>query len=383
MMCTDHGSISVMMMNRRRRGWLWRWRWRRRRRWWPCDAAIGVAVFRLRQEGHALLRRPLVRPVRDAVLPVVVASDLQALRRLPAEVVVGVGEVLQPGQVADAAWDLPRQLVVRHVQLLQLPHPPDALRQRPHQVVVAHVEHPQLVQPPDLRRYACSEAGVQDHQLPQGLVHVGYALGEAPGDLVVGQHQDRHRGVADVVWYGEGELVVVDEQSIQLEVEDAGRDVAAEPVVADVEELERRQLEDDRGERSLELVVADVQLVEQLQALEGGRQGAVELVGVEVEEGEVGEEAELFGESPLDGAVVEVDAGDGELVGVVEGGRAVHAGVVAHVRAAPVLGEALGIRGDGVLPCLQSHVGLLEPGVGRGIVFRGRREEGKTQEEEA
>ncbi|WOL07971.1 hypothetical protein Cni_G16722 [Canna indica] len=139
-------------------------------------------------------------------------------------------------------------------------------------------------------------------------------------------------------------------------------------------------MEDDGGEPALELVVADVELVEELHVVEGRGEAAVELVGVEVEEGEVGQEAELVGEAPLELSVVDVDAGDGHLVGVIEGVCAVHAGVVADVRPTPVLGYALRVGGDGVLPCLEGDVGLLKPRVGRGESTL--REEGQGEEEE-
>lgn len=147
------------------------------------------------------------------------------------------------------------------------------------------------------------------------------------------------------------------------------RDLAAEPVEADVEVLERRQVEHHGGERPLEPVVAHVELVEELEALERLREAAMEAIGVEVEEREVGEEAEVLGERAGDPAVVKVDAGDGELVPVFGGRRAEHAGVVAHMRAAPVESQVLGVGGDGVLPCLQGDVGLLQPRVDGQIVF--------------
>lgn len=42
-------------------------------------------------------------------------------------------------------------------------------------------------------------------------------------------------------------------------------------------------------------------------------------------------------------------------MGVVEGGGAVDAGVVADVVAVPVGGEAFGVVGDGMLPSLESY----------------------------
>lgn len=141
---------STLIMHRR-------WRWR--------HAAVGVTVYRLGRERDALLLRPLVRPLWYAVLLVVPTPDLQAPLRLPAEVVVGVREVLQPRQLANALRYVAGEVVVRHVQLLQLPHLPDAVRQRPHEAVEAHVEHRQILQLPDVLRDARRDARVQQYQL--------------------------------------------------------------------------------------------------------------------------------------------------------------------------------------------------------------------------
>lgn len=47
-------------------------------------------------------------------------------------------------------------------------------------------------------------------------------------------------------------------------------------------------------------------------------------------------------------------------MGVVGGRGTVDAGVAAHVGAVPAGGEVLGVVGDGVLPSLESYVGIEE-----------------------
>jgi len=107
--------------------------------------------------------------------------------------------------------------------------------------------------------------------------------------------------------------------------------------------------------------------------LHGRRQRAVEAVGVEVDERDVGEEADVVREETGDAAVVEVDAGDGEDVRVVQRRRAEDAGVVAHEGPAPVGGQVLGVLDDGVLPRLQRDVRRVEAVVERREVKRRRR----------
>ena len=58
--------------------------------------------------------------------------------------------------------------------------------------------------------------------------------------------------------------------------------------------------------------------------------------------------------------MVEVDAGDSVDVGIIGRRCTVNAVVLAHMVAVPVGGEVLGIRGDGMFPCLKSIVSFDE-----------------------
>ncbi|KAE8800028.1 hypothetical protein D1007_24504 [Hordeum vulgare] len=328
------------------------------------DAAVGAAVYRRAVlEGDALLVRALVRPVGDAVHPVVAAGDVEAGHRLLAEVVAHDRQVLQVRQQADGLRHRAGQHVVPHVDHLQALHVADALRQLPRELVVAEVEHLELLQLADLRRDAGADAGVEQDELHQRVGHVADARGQAAGQLGVGEHDDRRRGVGQAPRRQRHvEAVVVGEQRVQAELpaEHGVRELAVEVVEPEVEVLERRQGGEERRERAGEEVVADVELVEETHVLHGRRQRAVEPVGVEVEDREVGKEAEVVGEDAGDAAVVEVDARDGEDARVVRRGGTEHAGVVAHEGAAPVSGQVLGVLGDGVLPRLEGDVGRVE-----------------------
>ncbi|KAG6509283.1 hypothetical protein ZIOFF_034676 [Zingiber officinale] len=207
---------------------------------WAGNAAVGVAGVGLGEEGGALRGRTLQRPEQEAVFAVVVAADTEAPGRFLGEVVVRVGEVLEVRQVAYAAGNLAGELVVGHVQLLQTRHAADGSRQVPDETVVTEVENAELGELPDLQRDASPEAGAHDDELVQNVAHVRNRLGHARlCDLVAGEDQHRHRRVPDILRDGEGEMVVVEEQSIKGEFEEAGRHVAAEAVGADIEEPER------------------------------------------------------------------------------------------------------------------------------------------------
>jgi len=167
----------------------WRgWRWRR---WWR-DAPLGVAVhLRPVQERDALLAGLLVGAPSDAVLAVVDVRHLEAPVRLAAEEVVGVGEVLEVRQLADALRYLAGELVVRDVELLQRAHVADGVRQRAGDAVEAEVEHGELVQLADLRRDAGGDAAVEEDELVERPGHVADAARQAATQpREVRQHDD-------------------------------------------------------------------------------------------------------------------------------------------------------------------------------------------------
>lgn len=135
-------------------------------------------------------------------------------------------------------------------------------------------------------------------------------------------------------------------------------------VEAYVKELEGREVEDHGGELAREEVVAHVELEEKAEVVEALGKSSFEAVWVDVEQCEVGEEAKVLREVPWDVAMVEVNAGHrGEVVWVARGWGTKDPSVVAHLRAAPVSGEVLRVRGDGVLPGLEGNVSPVEPRV--------------------
>lgn len=92
----------------------------------------------------------------------------------------------------------------------------------------------------------------------------------------------------------------------------------------------------------------------------------------------VGQEAEVVGQGARDVSMVEVDPGDSADVGVVEGGGAENAGVVANVGAIPIGSEVSWVCSDGMFPSLESDISLKKSGVGekwRRSLLMGRLEE--------
>jgi hypothetical protein len=342
-----------------------------------AEAAVVVAVHRRAvQEGEALVGGALVGAAGDAVAAVVDASDVEAPLRLGAEVVVGVGEVAEARQRADALGDVARQLVVRDVQLLEPAHGSHGLRQRPLELVEAEVQHGEPAEAAELRRDAGAEARVEEDELVERGRHAGHAPRDAAAQAQVGEHEHGGRRVAEALRELEVEEVVVEEDGVERLVEERGRHGPAQAVEAEVDVPEVRQAEDVAREAAGEAVVADVQLVEQPQRGQRVREGAREAVGVEVEQREVGQQAQLLRERPRQVAVVEVEPGHGLRVRVrvaVGRRRAVDAEVGAHVGPAPAPRQVPGVLRDRALQRLQRHVRLVQPRVvGRRLLVRPR-----------
>lgn len=135
-----------------------------------------------------------------------------------------------------------------------------------------------------------------------------------------------------------------------------------EAIVPEVEELYFPEAGDGGGERAVEFVVTDIELEEEGEAGEVGN-SVGEVVAVGVEEGKVGElVCETADGGGGEGEAVEIDAGDGAVVGVRKR-VAAETLVVADVFAGPGLGDFVGIAGDGALEALDYEVSVVEPGV--------------------
>lgn len=343
------------------------------RRGWALapGPALGLGTVEgARGLGGALLRGALVRQARNAVLlgveqHLAAGAGGGALGWLRREVVIRVGEVLEPGELADTGGDGAGEGVVGDVELLEAGHGGEGAREGALEVVEADVEDGEVAEEANLGRDATGQVVVEEDDLVEGGGHPADAGGDAAAQVVVGHYHHGGRRGAQIGGDAVAEAVGVEEDGVEGTVEERRGNGALELVEAEVQVAEGGQGEDDVRELAHEAVVAEVELVEEAEEVEGGRDDAAEAVGVKVEEGEVGEEAELGGQVPGDVGVVEVDAGDNGEGRVGGGGGAENAEVGADIGADPVAGQVLGVGEDGrPLPRLQGNIGLPEPRVG-------------------
>lgn len=204
----------------------------------------------------------MLRSIRNTIFGIIFILELQTRARFAAEVVVGVGEVLEPRQRAYARRNLAGEFVAGDVQLLEAPHVPHRLRQAPDEFVLTDVKNRQLRQFSDRLRQAAFQAGVHEDYLIERVGHFHDPRGQAPPEVVVREDQDGDRRVPKIFRQPELEPVVVDEECVEFFIEEAVGDGAGEFVVPDVEEFEGREAEDDGREPTGEDVVANVKLVE-------------------------------------------------------------------------------------------------------------------------
>lgn len=171
-------------------------------------------------------------------------------------------------------------------------------------------------------------------------------------ELVIRQDDHRNRRIPKVIRKVKHEPVMVDENRVQRLVEKLLRDCPFELIEPQIQEFQGRKLKNDLGKLSGEPVVAQIQLEEKLQFLELVRDSTAEPIRINVEQCEIHQKTELLREVSGDVAVVEVDAGDGTDLGIIERRSAENSGVIADIGSDPVSGEIVGIGENGFLPCL-------------------------------
>lgn len=156
--------------------------------------------------------RSLIRLPGYTILPSVEhrsPSGCRARRSLAGEVVKRVRKVLQTRQLTNRRRNNTRKLVVRHIKLLQTLHVPDLHRQRALKIIETDVNHRQVLQKPDLRRQTAGEIVVQQNDLVESLRHLSDTPGNTTSEVVVSKHQNRDRGVSEILGDSEAEPVVV------------------------------------------------------------------------------------------------------------------------------------------------------------------------------
>lgn len=235
---------------------------------------------------------PLVRKIQNAVISHVETTLLDQLPTLGtdlSDVVARQRQALQVRQFAHQFRHISVQQVVGKVEDLDLVEARERLGYRSGNQILAGVEQSDLLQLPDLVRQAAGELVVQEEDLEE--VVRGVAEADAPrdrsGELVVREGQVQCGGFVDAVGDILFEIVVVEEDNLDVEFEDFGRDRAGVVVEPEVEEGEVFGLQDLLGEWSGQFVVTEVELVQEPDFVEEvdiwDRFG--EVVGVGVEEG--------------------------------------------------------------------------------------------------
>lgn len=156
---------------------------------------------------------------------------------------------------------------------------------------------------------------------------------------------------------------MVDEDGVQWLVEELFWYSPFELIESQIQELELRELQDHLRELAGEAIVADIKLEQKLQSLELVWHSTAKPVGVYVEQCKINEQAQLLWQVPSNVTVVEINAGDGSDLRVIECRSTENPSVVADIRSNPIGGEIQGVRENSFLPSLQCNISILDSGV--------------------
>lgn len=160
-------------------------------------------------------------------------------------------------------------------------------------MVKADVKHREVLQQAYLGGQAGAEFVVHENDLVE-VGHVAEAVRNATMEPIVGEDDDRDGGVAEVVGKIKDETIVVDENGVEIFIKQFPGHSSFEFVEPEIQELERRKVQNHLGEAPGEAVVTEIQLVEENQLVEGVGHSAAESVGVDVEECKIYEQTELL-----------------------------------------------------------------------------------------
>ncbi|PON73337.1 hypothetical protein PanWU01x14_058410 [Parasponia andersonii] len=136
-------------------------------------------------------------------------------------------------------------------------------------------------------------------------------------ELVVRENDHRHRRVPEIIRQIEDKPVMVDEDGVQWLVKELSRNGPFKLIKPQIQEFQRRELQNHRRELPGEPIVTEIQLEKQLQMLELVRNSPTKPVGVDMEQCEIHKKPKLLGKVPGDVAMVEINAGDRTDLGVV------------------------------------------------------------------
>lgn len=103
-------------------------------------------------------------------------------------------------------------------------------------------------------------------------------------ELVIRKHNHRHRRVPEIIRQFESEPVVVNKNRVQIFIKQLSGHIAFKFVEPQIQELERRKLENDVRKLPGEPIITEIQFVKQLETVKFVRYSAAESVGVDVEQ---------------------------------------------------------------------------------------------------
>lgn len=136
--------------------------------------------------------------------------------------------------------------------------------------------------------------------------------------LIVRKNNHRHRRVPKIIRQLKSKPVMVNKNGVQILIKQLSRYTPFEFIKPQIQELERRKLENNIGKLTGKAVITEIQFIKQLETVKSVGKSTAEPVRVDMEQCKISKQTELFREVSSNVAVVEIDTGDGTDFGVVQ-----------------------------------------------------------------
>lgn len=139
----------------------------------------------------------------------------QAVGCFVGEEIIVVSEVLEVPESTDFGRNRTGEIVMGHIQLLQTYHLRNGFRQSSSQSIEAHVEHCQICKLSNIGIEATCELVIDQEDFMEGCTQIPKAKRDTTTEWIVGNNDNRSRGVTEVRRHDLGKSIIINKDSIQ------------------------------------------------------------------------------------------------------------------------------------------------------------------------
>ncbi|CAN0879001.1 hypothetical protein LINGRAHAP2_LOCUS12787, partial [Linum grandiflorum] len=231
-----------------------------------------------------------------------------------------------------------------------------------HETTVAHVEHCDVLKVSDLWREATSKAVSGEDDLLD-VRHHPNAVRDATTEVIKSQRDNADRGVPERLRDRRREPVVVQEQSVESFSKDLWRQASFKVVEPKVNEFDLLPTHHNLREGPHEPIITNIKLIHYRHVAKRHRNDPAKPIRVQMQQRQICQQTQLRREIPRNISMVQINPGNNIQLRVIHRRGTKHSFIRAHIRPHP-RGRHVGrIRINTLLPRLQRHIGILQPGI--------------------